>query len=209
MPSASIQAWTVVRIGEVSTPPQSVTMPRNSPLSTNVILGALRTRAGREMSLVRGTTRAAGTWCEHGRHRCGRPRVFTGFRKGGTMPELSALRPVNEHPVNEHPVNVRPVNQRPVHVRLVNVPDAAPPYDCQVHGAQCPAPVGQTVAAMADVGPAGLAPPAALGPPAAGGPPAARAPPVARAPRWAAPLGVAVARGGAWPRRLAVVIVEV
>ena len=119
------------------------------------------------------------------------------------MPELSALRPVNEHPVNEHPVNVRPVNQRPVHVRLVNVPDAAPPYDCQVHGAQCPAPVGQTVAAMADVGPAGLAPPAALGPPAA------LAPPVALAPRSVAPLAVAVDPGGAWPRRLAVVIVEV
>ena len=113
------------------------------------------------------------------------------------MPELSALRPVNEHPVNEHPVNVRPVNQRPVHVRLVNVPDAAPPYDCQVHGAQCPAPVGQTVAAMADVGPAGLAPPAALGPPAA------------LAPRSVAPLAVAVDPGGARPRRLAVVIVEV
>ena len=113
------------------------------------------------------------------------------------MPELSALRPVNEHPVSEHPVNVRPVNQRPVHVRLVNVPDAAPPYDCQVHGAQCPAPVGQTVAAMADVGPAGLAPPAALGPPAA------------LAPRSVAPLAVAVDPGGAWPRRLAVVIVEV
>ena len=101
------------------------------------------------------------------------------------MPELSALRPVNEHPVNEHPVNVRPVNQRPVHVRLVNVPDAAPPYDCQVHGAQCPAPVGQTVAATAEVVPAGLAP------------------------RSVAPLAVAVDPGGAWPRRLAVVIVEV
>ena len=108
------------------------------------------------------------------------------------MPEVSALRPVNQRPVNVRPAMVRPVN-----VRLVNVPDAAPPYDCQVHGAQCPAPVGQTVAAMADVGPAGLAPPAALGPPAA------------LAPRSVAPLAVAVDPGGAWPRRLAVVIVEV
>jgi len=71
------------------------------------------------------------------------------------MPELSALCPVNQRPVNVRPAMVRPVN-----VRLVNVPDAAPPYDCQVHGAQCPAPVGQTVAATAEVVPAGLAPPA-------------------------------------------------
>jgi hypothetical protein len=86
------------------------------------------------------------------------------------MPELPALRPVNEHAVNERPVNVR----------VVKVPDAAPPYDCQVHGTRCPVPVGQAVAATAEVVPAGLAPPA-----------------------------VAADPGAAWPRRLAVVIVEV
>ena len=102
------------------------------------------------------------------------------------MPEVSALRPVNQRPVNVRPAMVRPVN-----VRLINVPDAAPPYDCQVHGAQCPAPVGQTVAATADVVPAGLAPPAG------------------RAPCSVAPPAVAVDPDAAWPRRLAVVIVEV
>ena len=102
------------------------------------------------------------------------------------MPELSALCPVNQRPVNVRPAMVRPVN-----VRLVNVPDAAPPYDCQVHGALCPAPVGQTVAALADVGPAGLAPPAG------------------RAPCSVVPPAVAVDPDAAWPRRLAVVIVEV
>jgi len=102
------------------------------------------------------------------------------------MPELSALCPVNQRPVNVRPAMVRPVN-----VRLVNVPDAAPPYDCQVHGAQCPAPVGQTVAATAEVVPAGLAPPAG------------------RAPCSVVPPAVAVDPDAAWPRRLAVVIVEV
>jgi uncharacterized protein DUF6459 len=97
------------------------------------------------------------------------------------MPELSALRPAN----------VRPVN-----VRLVKVPDAAPPYDCQVHGAQCPGPVGQTVAATVGVAPAGPERPAG---------PALRA----AVPRSAVPPAVAVDPAAAWPRRLAVVIVEV
>src|SRR5579859_4852325 len=43
MPSASIQARTAVRIGVLSTPPQSVMTPRNSPpLSTPVILLVFR-----------------------------------------------------------------------------------------------------------------------------------------------------------------------
>ena len=81
------------------------------------------------------------------------------------MPELLALRLVN--------------------LRLVKVPDAAPPYDCQVHGARCPARGGPTVAAAADVAPA------------------ERAAPVAAPPAVAADLTTA------WPRRLATVIVEV
>src|SRR5215469_9003578 len=145
MPSAWIQVWTVVRIGVVSTPPQSVTMPRNSPLPTNVILGALRA-AGRTPPV----------WSVKGRRRnVTGPRYNQDSRslvrtrpppvratvsvhripKGGTMPELSA----------RHPFDVCPVN-----VRLVKVPDAAPPYDCQVHGTQCPAPVGQAVAPTTD-----------------------------------------------------------
>jgi len=50
------------------------------------------------------------------------------------MPELSALRLAD--------------------LRLVKVPDAAPPYDCQVHGTRCPAP---GVTATADAAPAGPA----------------------------------------------------
>ena len=80
------------------------------------------------------------------------------------MPELSALHLVN--------------------LRLVKVPDAAPPYDCQVHGARCPVPGGPTVASAADVAPA-------------------VAPPVVALPAVAADLTTA------WPRQLATVIVEV
>ena len=92
------------------------------------------------------------------------------------MPELSALRGVNP--------------------RLVKVPDAAPPYDCQIHGARCPARCpGQTVAAAADVAPAALAPHLAA--------------PPADAPSLVVPSAGAADLTSAWPRQLAVVIVEV
>jgi len=102
------------------------------------------------------------------------------------MPELSALRGVNP--------------------RLVKVPDAAPPYDCQIHGARCPARCpGQTVAAAADVAPAALAPHLAA--------PPADAPslvvPSAGAPSLVVPSAGAADLTSAWPRQLAVVIVEV
>jgi len=81
------------------------------------------------------------------------------------MPELSALHLVN--------------------LRLVEVPDPAPPYDCQIHGPRCPARVAdQAIPAAADMTVAER--PVALAPTAAGPDPAT-----------------------AWPRRLAVVIVEV
>jgi hypothetical protein len=107
------------------------------------------------------------------------------------MPELSALRLVNP--------------------RLVKVPDAAPPYDCQIHGTVCPARCpGQTVAATVDVVPAALAPPAAAPPSVAphvvarpAGAPALVAPALVAPPAGAADLTTA------WPRQLAVVIVEV
>ena len=94
------------------------------------------------------------------------------------MPELSALPLVNLH--------------------LVTVPDAAPPYDCQIHGARCaprvadravPDAVDRTAAERS----AAFAQPAAL----------AQAADSARAD----PAGADMA--GAWLRRLAVVIVEV
>jgi hypothetical protein len=102
------------------------------------------------------------------------------------MPELSALRGINP--------------------RLVKVPDAAPPYDCQIHGARCPARCpGQTVAATVDGAPAALAPQLAA-PPA--GVPSLGAPSLG-APSGGAPSGGAADLTSAWPRQLAVVIVEV
>ena len=112
------------------------------------------------------------------------------------MPELSALRLVN--------------------LRLVKVPDAAPPYDCQVHGARCPAGAGPAVAGTADVPPAVLAPPSGappvVAPPVVGS--AAVASPVVGSaavapPRVAGVAGVAGDLTTAWPRQLAAVIVEV
>jgi hypothetical protein len=70
-----------------------------------------------------------------------------------------------------------------VNLRLVKVPDAAPPYDCQVHGARCPARFAEATGGLA---PAELAPSAKLAPPGAAADPAT-----------------------AWPRQLALVVVEV
>ncbi|HLN68454.1 MAG TPA: Rv3235 family protein [Streptosporangiaceae bacterium] len=100
-----------------------------------------------------------------------------------------------------------------VNLRLVTVPDAAPPYDCPVHGSRCQA-VAAAGPAPADVVPAGagLAPAAEAAPAAAVTPAAAAAPadPTAAGP---APAEVAPAAAAdpttAWPRQLALVIVEV
>jgi hypothetical protein len=98
------------------------------------------------------------------------------------MPELSALPLVNLH--------------------LVTVPDAAPPYDCPIHGARCsPRVAGLTVPDAVDRTAAGR--PAVLAQPAAAGRPAVLAQPAAAGD----PAGADPA--GAWLRRLAVVIVEV
>jgi hypothetical protein len=68
-------------------------------------------------------------------------------------------------------------------LRLVKVPDAAPPFDCETHGARCPArSAGQAVAAE---------PAALVRPPAPARPPNAADPATAR------------------PRQLALVVVEV
>jgi len=126
------------------------------------------------------------------------------------MPELSALPLVNLH--------------------LVAVPDAAPPYDCPIHGARCsPRVAGRTVPDAVDRTAAGrpavLAQPAAAvdsagadmaGADPAGADPAgadmagadmAGADPAGADPAGADPAGADPA--GAWLRRLAVVIVEV
>ncbi len=89
-------------------------------------------------------------------------------------------------------------------LRLVKVPHAAPPYDCQIHGARCPA--GEDVVAAPSPGEpdaeaAGL--PALPGPVVATGPVTGPGPVIAAGPVTAA--GPVVSR----PRQLAVVIVEV
>jgi len=115
------------------------------------------------------------------------------------MPELSALPLVNLH--------------------LVTVPDAAPPYDCPIHGARCsPRAAGRTVPDAVDRTAAER--PAALAQPTVAERPAALAQPtVAERPAVLAQPTVAVDSAGAdpagadpaaaWLRRLAVVIVEV
>jgi len=125
------------------------------------------------------------------------------------MPELSALPLVNLH--------------------LVTVPDAAPPYDCPIHGARCsprvagrtvPDAVDRTAAERPDVlaqptaaeRPDVLAQPTAAVDSAAGRPdvlaqPTAAVDPAGGDMAGADPAGADPA--GAWLRRLAVVIVEV
>jgi Family of unknown function (DUF6459) len=101
------------------------------------------------------------------------------------MPELSALPLVNLH--------------------LVTVPDAAPPYDCPIHGARCtPRVPGRTVPDAVDRTAAGR--PAVLAQPTAAADPAG-ADMAGADMAGAGPAGADPA--GAWLRRLAVVIVEV
>jgi Family of unknown function (DUF6459) len=113
------------------------------------------------------------------------------------MPELSALPVINLH--------------------LVTVPDAAPPYDCQIHGARC-APraagwsVPDAVGGAAAQRPAALAQPAAAAVVDAMGADPAGADPAGADPAGADPAGAdpaAADPAAAWLRRLAVVIVEV
>lgn len=76
-------------------------------------------------------------------------------------------------------------------VRLVEIPDAAPPYDCETHGAGCPAARDQ--AGAADLATVAEEPSAALVP-------------TALAPT-ASTAGAGAA--GAWPRQFAQVMVEI
>ena len=125
------------------------------------------------MSLARGITRAAGTWWNAARHGGARLTKRSPDLEGGTMPDLSSPR-------------------------LVKVPSTAPPYDCQVHGARCPA--------GADVVPAvPVLPVAPISPAAA----AAVSPAAAVSQRSARPAAAAVSQRSARPRQLALVIVEV
>jgi Family of unknown function (DUF6459) len=108
-------------------------------------------------------------------------------------------------------------------VRLVEIPDAAPPYDCEIHGAGCPAARDQAGAAdlatVAEVPSAAAVPTAAV--PTAAVPTAAvptaavptAAVPTALAPTALAPTALAPTAGagaaGTWPRQFAQVMVEI
>jgi hypothetical protein len=102
--------------------------------------------------------------------------------EGGTMPDLSSLR-------------------------LVKVPPTAPPYDCQVHGARCPA--GTDLVPGVEEAPAASALPAAPALAAAADPVAAAVSPAAAVSQLSARPAAAADPVAARPRQLAVVIVEV
>jgi hypothetical protein len=88
-------------------------------------------------------------------------------------------------------------------VRLVEIPDAAPPYDCEIHGAGCPAARDQ--AGAADLATVAEVPSAAAVPTAAV--------PTAAVPTALAPTALAPTAGagaaGTWPRQFAQVMVEI
>jgi hypothetical protein len=84
-------------------------------------------------------------------------------------------------------------------VQLIEIPDAAPPYDCETHGAACPAARDTVVRA----GSAGEPAPTQLLRPTAG---ASEPPPAPD--QTAAALGPAGATA-AWPRQFAQVMVEI
>jgi hypothetical protein len=89
----------------------------------------------------------------------------------------------------------------PLALRLAVVPDGAPPYDCETHGAGCAA-VRDPVRTRPDVDSRATVPGPALATPAP--PPAASAPA-------AVPVASPVAAGAtvAWPRQFAQVVVEI
>jgi hypothetical protein len=91
-------------------------------------------------------------------------------------------------------------------LRLVKVPSTAPPYDCQVHGARCPA-GADVVPAVPDLPVAPISPAAAAVSSAAAVSPAAVSP--AAVSQLSARPAAAADPVAARPRQLAVVIVEV
>jgi hypothetical protein len=74
-------------------------------------------------------------------------------------------------------------------VRRVEIPDAAPPYDCETHGAGCPAARGQVPVNEPAADDAGTR--------------------VAQAPTGTSPAGAGGDSATAWPRQFAQVMVEI
>ncbi len=96
-------------------------------------------------------------------------------------------------------------------LRLVEIPDAAPPYDCQTHGPGCPAAGAMVPADLRIQDPGGPDPRGVRPPRGACLPPGACPPPgVPRAGR-AQPGAPAAAAGAAaaWPRQFAQAMVEI
>ncbi len=91
-------------------------------------------------------------------------------------------------------------------LRLATVPDGAPPYDCETHGAGCRA-VLDTVRTRPDVDPRATLPALALAIPTTPAP----APTASGASESAVPVASPVAAGAtaAWPRQFAQVVVEI
>jgi len=95
----------------------------------------------------------------------------------------------------------------PLALRLAVVPDGAPPYDCETHGAGCAA-VRDPVRTRPDVDPRATVPGPALAIPTTPAPPPTESAP---APAAAVPVASPVAAGAtvAWPRQFAQVVVEI
>jgi hypothetical protein len=81
------------------------------------------------MSVACGTTDPAGAWCEYGRQGRTRSLRIHPDPESRTMPST----PLAAHLPPSPAVGAAPV------MRLITVPDAAPPYDCDAHGADCQA----------------------------------------------------------------------
>jgi hypothetical protein len=152
-------------------------------------------------------------------------RNVTALRYNKSSRSLSRIRPPRAHAVSLHSPDLEGANMpsrtltpdllpspEPLPsaglpgLRLVKVPDAAPPYDCEIHGAACPA-----VQEAADAGPHGAGPS-----PGSGGPRQAVTPGRQAAGARGTSPGAAreASPGGAgtadlWPRQLAQVIVEI
>ncbi len=95
-------------------------------------------------------------------------------------------------------------------VQLISIPDAAPPYDCETHGAACPAARGAVGSAreFALAGPPGSADGAAEAQPSRSGGAAAAPGRAAAAPGRAGTTAL-VGTTAAWPRQFAQVMVEI
>src|ERR1700722_7626650 len=125
---------------------------------------------------------------------------------GTTMSSRSLIRirPPRAFAVTSQSLDPGARNMPSTSLRLITVPDTAPPYDCEAHGAACPAVRGSAGARSAGVEPLGTgeppepALPAGSAPPAGPASPAGLASPAGSAP----PAGLASPANALAPERL-------